>query len=62
MKLKIALLAAASLWAGAAAAQQHDMSKMKGMGMGLPPMPAIYGGQADKPGAPVFGNLGDHTM
>jgi len=62
MKTKIALLAAASLWAGAAAAQQHDMSKMKGMGMGLPPMPAIYGGQADKPGAPVFGNLGDHTM
>jgi len=63
MKTKIALLAAAaSLWAGAAAAQPHDMSKMKGMGMGLPPMPAIYGGQADKPGAPVFGNLGDHSM
>lgn len=63
MKLKLALLAAAatSLWATAATAQ-HDMSKMKGMGMGLPPMPAIYSGQADKPGAPVFGNLGDHSM
>lgn len=64
MKLKLALFAAAaaSLWATAATAQQHDMSKMKGMGMGLPPMPAIYSGQADKPGAPVFGNLGDHSM
>jgi len=60
--MRAALFAAASLWAGAAAAQPHDMSKMKGMGMGLPPMPAIYGGQADKPGAPVFGNLGDHSM
>lgn len=67
MKTKLALFAApallaASLWAGAASAQPHDMSKMKGMGMGLPPMPAIYSGQADKPGAPVFGNLGDHSM
>jgi tetratricopeptide (TPR) repeat protein len=57
--IRVSLFAAASLWATAAAAQPHDM---KGMSMGLPPMPAIYGGQADKPGAPVFGNLGDHTM
>lgn len=57
--LRVCLFAAASLWATAAAAQPHDM---KGMSMGLPPMPAIYGGQADKPGAPVFGNLGDHHM
>jgi tetratricopeptide (TPR) repeat protein len=57
------LLAAASLWAGGAAAQQHDMSKMSpGMMMGLPPMPSIYGGQADKPGAPVFEGLGAHRM
>lgn len=62
MKAKIALFAAASLWAGAAAAQPHDMSKMKGMSMGLPPMPSIYSGQADKPGAPVFEGLGAHTM
>ncbi len=27
---------------------------------GLPAMPSIYGGQADKPGAPVFKNLGSH--
>lgn len=65
MTVKLALFAAAaaaaSLLAGAAAAQ-HDMSKMKGMGMGLPPMPAIYSGQADKAGAPVFGDLGGHSM
>jgi tetratricopeptide (TPR) repeat protein len=64
MTTKTALLAAlggATVWAGAAAAQ-HDMSKMGPMNMGLPPMPSIYGGQADKPGAPVFANLGDHTM
>jgi tetratricopeptide (TPR) repeat protein len=62
MKAKIALLAAASLWATAASAQQHDMSKMGPMSMGLPPMPSIYGGQADKPGAPVFEGLGVFHM
>jgi len=64
MRVRVALLAAASLslWAGQAAAQQHDMSKMTGMSMGLPPMPSIYGGQADKPGAPVFKGLGAHSM
>ena len=63
MKAKIALLAAAaSLWAGAAAAQPHDMSQMKGMSMGLPPMPAIYAGQADQEGAPVFQGLGAHRF
>jgi tetratricopeptide (TPR) repeat protein len=55
------LFATAALWAGAATAQPHDMSKMQGM-MGLPPMPSVYGGQADKPGAPVFTDLGDHHM
>jgi tetratricopeptide (TPR) repeat protein len=62
MMLRTALTAAAVLWAGAAAAQQHDMSKMTGMSMGLPPMPSIYAGQADKPGAPVFKGLGAHKM
>ncbi len=63
MKIRVALLAAAAgLWAGGAAAQQHDMSRMTGMSMGLPPMPSIYAGQADKPGAPVFQGLGAHTM
>lgn len=63
MSAKIALFAAvACLWAGAASAQQHDMSKMGPMMMGLPPMPSIYGGQADKPGAPVFEGLGVFHM
>lgn len=31
------------------------------MGMAMPPMPAVYMGQADKPGAPVFTGLGAHT-
>ena len=54
---------AAAFLAGSAHAQQHDMSKMKGaMGMGLPPMPAIYAGEADKPGAPVFQGLGVHHV
>ncbi len=42
-------------WAGAAVAQPHDMSAMKGMSMGLPPMPAIYsrpGRQAGRAGLP----------
>ena len=58
-----ALVVAITLFgASAALAQTHDMSKMGPMSMGLPPMPAIYGGQADKPGAPVFAGLGDHHM
>ncbi len=56
------LTAASVLWAGAAAAQPHDMSKMTGMSMGLPPMPSVYAGQADKPGAPVFEGLGAYHM
>jgi tetratricopeptide (TPR) repeat protein len=30
------------------------------MRMSMPPMPAVYGGQADKAGAPVFKDLGAH--
>ena len=51
--------------AGAAAAD--PMADMPGMGHGgvmmgpmLGPMPAIYAGEADKPGAPVFQGLGAH--
>ena len=62
MILRAILATVAMLWSGAATAQPHDMSKMTAMSMGLPPMPAIYGGQADKPGAPVFSGLGDHHM
>ena len=62
MILRAFLVSVALFGATAAAAQPHDMSKMGPMSMGLPPMPAIYGGQADKPGAPVFSGLGDHHM
>lgn len=64
MILRSIAVTAAWAWSAAAAAfaQPHDMSKMGPMSMGLPPMPAIYGGQADKPGAPVFSGLGDHHM
>ncbi|WP_293904213.1 hypothetical protein [Phenylobacterium sp.] len=60
MRAALALIAA--MWAGPALAQPHDMSKMTGISMGLPPMPSIYAGEADKPGAPVFKGLGDHNM
>jgi len=33
---------------------------MGGMSGAMAPMPAVYMGQADKPGAPVFHGLGDH--
>ena len=57
--MRTALVLIAAMWAGTAAAQQHDMSKMQ---MGLPPMPSVYAGEADKPGAPVFQGLGVHKM
>ncbi|HEY2071880.1 MAG TPA: hypothetical protein VGG48_20135 [Rhizomicrobium sp.] len=38
-------------------AETMDMGAMPPMKM--PPMPAVYKGQADKPGAPVFTGLGD---
>jgi tetratricopeptide (TPR) repeat protein len=73
--MKVALLAAAAL-SGASAAQAQDPPKdrpadrmagmqMNGpMSMGVPlsPMPAVYAGQADKKGAPVFKGLGAHHM
>ncbi len=62
MILRAFLVSIVLFGATAALAQPHDMSKMGPMSMGLPPMPAIYGGQADKPGAPVFSGLGDHHM
>lgn len=57
---RAAIIAIVAFWSTLAVAQPHDMSKM--VGMGLPPMPSIYGGQADKPGAPVFQGLGTHHM
>ncbi|MET0273283.1 MAG: hypothetical protein ABW360_09855 [Phenylobacterium sp.] len=54
----LATAAVAALLASAAIAQpSHDMSKMQA---GMPPMPSLYAGQADKPGAPVFTGLGSH--
>ena len=50
------------LTVGASAEDSMTPMTMGGMNMKmtLPPMPAVYGGQADKPGAPVFEGLGDH--
>jgi len=57
-----ALTLAASLVAGVAAADpMGDMPGMKQGGMLMVgPMPSVYAGEADKPGAPVFKGLGDH--
>jgi len=66
------LAASASQAADKPAAPHHETpaDKMAGMqmsapmSMGLPlsPMPSIYAGEADKPGAPVFTGLGVHHM
>jgi tetratricopeptide (TPR) repeat protein len=53
------LLSAAFLGA-AAPAFAADMGGMAMPAMTLPPMPAIYAGQPDKPGAPMFKGYGDH--
>jgi tetratricopeptide (TPR) repeat protein len=62
----VATLLAGTLLTGAAMAAEPmaDMPGMAhgGMAMGpmLGPMPSIYAGEADKPGAPVFRGLGVH--
>src|SRR3984957_73468 len=60
-KLALAALTAALLTSTASA---DPMAAMPGMAPGgmlmIGPMPAIYGGEADKPGAPVFQGLGAH--
>ena len=57
-----ALTLAAALLSGAALADpMGDMPGMKQGGMLMVgPMPSVYAGEADKPGAPVFQGLGDH--
>ena len=66
---RIALFASACILLGMSTGQAEDaassmtMSASSGgmnMKMTLPPMPAVYAGQADRPGAPVFTGLGDH--
>ncbi|HLY78966.1 MAG TPA: hypothetical protein VKQ70_06300, partial [Caulobacteraceae bacterium] len=56
------LTLAAALLAGSALADpMADMPGMKQGGMLMVgPMPSVYAGEADKPGAPVFQGLGDH--
>jgi tetratricopeptide (TPR) repeat protein len=54
--IRAATLAAAITAAGSALGQ----AAMGPMTMDMPAMPALYAGQADKPGAPVFAGLGDH--
>src|SRR5215471_18112729 len=39
-----------------------QMNAPMSMGIPLSPMPSVYGGQADKKGAPVFKGLGAHHM
>ncbi|HEY9217134.1 MAG TPA: hypothetical protein VIO94_03735, partial [Phenylobacterium sp.] len=56
--------AAAVLAATPAMAQKKPEDPHAGHSMGglaMPAMPAVYGGQADKPGAPVFEGLGKHS-
>jgi tetratricopeptide (TPR) repeat protein len=67
MKALAATFAAAALAATAALAADHMPAGMSGpMPMSgivmkmIDPMPAIYMGEADKPGAPMFKGLGDH--
>jgi tetratricopeptide (TPR) repeat protein len=55
------ILISAAFLAAATPAFASDMASMGGMpAMTLPPMPAIYAGQPDKQGAPLFDGYGDH--
>jgi tetratricopeptide (TPR) repeat protein len=56
MKRLLTVLAVAAAMTAQQAAAQMSMPAMKM----IDPMPAIYMGEADKPGAPVFAHLGDH--
>ena len=61
--LAAAVLTATSLAALAARAETPGAMTMDMPGMNhgaMAPMPAIYNGDADKPGAPTFTGLGDH--
>jgi tetratricopeptide (TPR) repeat protein len=59
----VAAVAATASWAQAASPMPAMvMPAPMSMGLPLPPMPGVYAGQADKPGAPVFRGLGSHHM
>ncbi len=68
-----ALMAASTSYAADKSAPHHaetpadrmagmQMSGPMSMGLPLSPMPSIYAGEADKPGAPVFTGLGVHHI
>jgi tetratricopeptide (TPR) repeat protein len=70
--MKRALLSAIAVLAAVPALAAGDMASMTmasqpsdmggtNMKMTLPPMPAIYAGEPDKQGAPLFDGYGDHT-
>jgi tetratricopeptide (TPR) repeat protein len=54
------ILFAAVLVLSTSAVSAADMGGMAMPAMTMPPMPAIYAGQPDKPGAPMFDGYGDH--
>ena len=57
------LAAAFAALAFASTANAHaDAGHAAPHSMGLPAMPSLFNGQADRPGAPVFTNLGAHRM
>ena len=62
MRYRTASLLAAGLLLAAGPAAAHEpppgMGQMRAATM--PPMPQVYAGEADKPGAPVFQGLGAH--
>ncbi len=70
--VSVSLAASLAVAASPALAQTKDkpadkmagmlMSGPMSMGVPLSPMPSVYAGQADKPGAPVFKGLGSHHM
>ncbi len=67
MKRQSSLLVASAAVALLSAVTVQAADNMSDMPMGgmnmkmtLPPMPAVYGGEADKQGAPLFTGLGDH--
>ena len=65
MKRSIVLLAGAGVLSVVLAAQAEDMPASMPMSGGMvmkmiDPMPSVYMGQADRPGAPIFKGLGNH--
>jgi tetratricopeptide (TPR) repeat protein len=60
--MRLHTLAAVAALAFATTAHAHSDDAAPAQNMGLPAMPSLFGGQADRPGAPLFTNLGAHRM